>query len=142
MLCRAMPGDQLVARGFMDEAAREIKIKIIQYVLKPMLGTSGLERRKVNRWLFGFTVSAFLWAAFGSLVSFAATQDVTVGTSGSLVFTPASVTINANDTVRWTWASVNHTSTSDTNGIWDTGLQNTGFVFTRMFSAAGTFPYH
>src|SRR3954453_22096411 len=101
----------------MDDAACETKTKMIQYVntlLKTMLGTSGLEKRKVNRWWFGFTLSAILCAAFGSPLSFAATQNVSVGSN---FFSPSTVTINVNDGIKWTWAASNHTSTSDTNGI-------------------------
>src|ERR1051326_7492592 len=55
-------------------------------------------------------------------------------------FNPDIVTINVNDQVVWTWVSDFHTSTSAT-GLWDSGLFNTGHVFTNTFTAAGSFPY-
>ena len=54
---------------------------------------------------------------------------------------PKSVAIKAGDTVQWHWAEDNHSTTSDT-GIWDSGVQNTGFNFPHTFSLPGTFPYH
>jgi hypothetical protein len=56
-------------------------------------------------------------------------------------FNPSSVTIDVNDQVRWTWVSDFHDTTSDTPGLWGSGLHNTGFTFTYTFTAAGTFPY-
>jgi plastocyanin len=42
------------------------------------------------------------------------TADVVVGPSGSLTFSPASVTVKVGGYVRWTWGSSNHTVTSGT----------------------------
>ena len=75
----------------------------------------------------------------------AATVQVKVG-AGGLKFTPANVTIQAGDTVQWVWRRNDHSTTSGTpgvpDGIWDSGVQNTGFVFNHTFPAAGTFPYY
>lgn len=74
----------------------------------------------------------------------AATIQVQVG-AGGLKFTPQDITINAGDTVQWTWVASDHSTTSGTpgmpDGLWDSGIQNTGFVFSRTFSTPGTFPY-
>lgn len=56
-------------------------------------------------------------------------------------FNPADVTIVVNDSVVWTWVSDFHTTTSDTPGLWDSGLFNTGHTFTNTFPSAGVFPY-
>ena len=56
-------------------------------------------------------------------------------------FNPNNVTINVNDQVVWTWVSDFHSSTSETTGLWDSGVFNTGHVFTNTFTSAGTFPY-
>src|SRR6185436_11181705 len=56
-------------------------------------------------------------------------------------FDPDPVTINVNDSVMWTWVSDFHDTTSDTPGLWASGLHNTGFTFTHTFTTAGTFPY-
>lgn len=83
--------------------------------------------------------------AFFPLLSLeAATIQVQVG-EGGLKFSPQDVTIQVGDTVQWTWAASGHSTTSGTpgqpNGIWDSGVQNSGFVFSQTFSTAGTFPY-
>ena len=84
-------------------------------------------------------------AAFIPLLSSsAATIQVQVG-AGGLKFTPKDVTIQVGDTVQWTWAASGHSSTSGTpgnpNGIWDSGTQNSGFVFNQTFNTAGSFAY-
>lgn len=75
----------------------------------------------------------------------AATIQVQVG-AGGLKFTPQNVTINVGDTVQWNWAGDTHSSTSGTpgnpSGLWDSGVQNSGFVFTHTFTAAGAFSYY
>src|SRR5712691_754027 len=74
----------------------------------------------------------------------AATVEVLVG-EGGLKFTPASVTIQVGDTVQWTWKASGHSSTSGTpgapDGLWDSGVQNSGFTFTHTFTDAGSFAY-
>ena len=85
-------------------------------------------------------------AAFISLLSSrAATVQVQVGAGGQK-FTPKNVTINAGDTIEWVWAGNHHTSTSGTpgspDGMWDSGINNTGFVFSHTFSTAETFTYY
>ena len=88
------------------------------------------------------TLSLLLLASLASLR--AATVQVQVGGAGPK-FIPASVNIQVGDTVQWTWAGDHHGTTSGTpgapNGIWDSGLHNAGFKFSRTFSAAGSFPY-
>jgi plastocyanin len=75
----------------------------------------------------------------------AATVTVTVGNS-CFCFSPATVTIHPGDTVRWTWSSSGHSSTSGSpgspNGIWDSGIINQGAVFTHTFNSVGSFPYY
>ncbi|MFZ3375968.1 MAG: dockerin type I domain-containing protein [Chthoniobacterales bacterium] len=72
--------------------------------------------------------------------------DVTVGPNGTLVFSPDPVTISVGDTVRWTWGSGGHSSTSGTpgfpNGLWDSGILNQGQMFSHTFNTAGSFPYY
>src|SRR4029077_7330277 len=77
--------------------------------------------------------------AFYPTAGSAATVTVTVG-NNCLSFTPASVTIQRGDTVRWTWSSTGHSSTSGNpgspNGLWDSGLIGRGSVFTHTFNTA------
>src|SRR5215831_7798883 len=55
-------------------------------------------------------------------------------------FNPDTVTINVNDQVVWTWVSDFHNTASET-GLWDSGVFNTGHVYTNTFTSAGSFPY-
>lgn len=71
--------------------------------------------------------------------------DVSNSAGTALSFSPATTNIAVNDQVTWTWKSSGfppHSSTSDTNGIWDSGLFQGPHSFSRTFSSAGTFPYH
>ena len=78
------------------------------------------------------------------LSSRAATVQVQVGVGG-LKFTPQNATIQVGDTVQWVWAANGHSSTSGTpgnpDGLWDSGVQNSGFLFDHTFSETGTFSY-
>jgi glucose/arabinose dehydrogenase len=78
-----------------------------------------------------------LWPLLIPTVLVAATTNVDID---PLAFNPDSVTINVNDQVVWTWVSDFHSTTS-TSGLWDSGVFNTGHVFTNTFTAAGSFPY-
>src|SRR5437660_12409879 len=88
------------------------------------------------------TIASLL--AFYPTVASAATVTVTVG-NGGFFFSPASVTINPGDTVRWTWSSSGHSTTSGNpctpNGLWDSGTLNQGAMFTHTFNSVGSFPY-
>ena len=83
-------------------------------------------------------------AIMSLLSATAETFQVQVG-AGGLKFTPQNVTIHVGDTVQWTWAASGHSTTSGTpghpDGIWDSGVQNSGFVFSQTFTSAGDFPY-
>jgi plastocyanin len=60
-------------------------------------------------------------------------------------FSPATVRIKVGDSVRWVWEGSSHSTTSGSgcqpDGLWDSGVQNTGFTKTVAFPKAGTFPY-
>ena len=75
--------------------------------------------------------------------SLAASATVQVGTTG-LTFTPATANINVGDQVIWVWGGPNHSTTSDTVGLWDSGIFSPppAHSFTNQFNSAGTFPYH
>ena len=72
--------------------------------------------------------------------------DVTVGLNGTLQFTPDTLAISVGDTVRWTWSTGTHSSTSGTpgspDGLWDSGIHTQGATFLHTFNAAGSFPYY
>ena len=80
--------------------------------------------------------------------------DVSVGPGGSRTFSPSTVNISVGDTVRWTWASSNHSVTSGTSCTADSqfcstndmdcpagALSNAGTVYQHTFAQAGTFSY-
>ena len=57
-------------------------------------------------------------------------------------FTPASITVSVNTTIKWTNKDgVAHTVTSNT-GLFDSRNINSGGTFSYQFSTVGTFPYH
>ena len=76
-------------------------------------------------------------------VASGATVTVTVG-NGGFLFSPSSVTIRPGDTVKWTWSSAGHSTTSGTpghpSGVWDSGILNQGAMFTHTFNTVGSFP--
>src|SRR6267154_4148429 len=73
----------------------------------------------------------------------AITTNVTVGDPA--FFSPKTVSITVNDSVKWTWTgTVTHSSTGPVTGttnLWDSGLHSGPFTFTHQFTAAGSFPY-
>jgi len=92
-----------------------------------------------------FTFIVCCIAFISLLTSRGATIQVQVGADG-LKFTPQDVTIQLGDTVQWTWIGSFHSTTSGTpgnpDGMWDSGVQNAGFVFNQTFTTAGTFNYY
>jgi plastocyanin len=73
----------------------------------------------------------------------AAVANITVV---NFAFSPVSTNIAAGDKVIWTWSSGDgatpHTTTSDTNGLWDSGSRTFPASFTNTFALAGVYPYH
>ncbi len=98
-----------------------------------------------SRWLAVLAVAITSIIFFQPGVAGAATITVTVG-NNCFCFSPSSVTIHPGDTVRWTWSSTGHSSTSGTpgapNGIWDSGILNQGAMFSHTFNTVGSFPYY
>jgi glucose/arabinose dehydrogenase/plastocyanin len=80
-----------------------------------------------------FSLLAFVYAP-GALAAY---TNVNIQ---PFAFDPDTVTINTNDQVVWTWVSDFH-NTESTTGLWDSGVFNTGHVFTNTFTSSGTFPY-
>ncbi len=84
-------------------------------------------------------------ALLSMLSSKAATVQVQVG-AGGLKFSPQNVTIQVGDTIEWVWAKNGHSTTSGTpgnpDGMWDSGVKNKGFIFSRTFTGGGTFNYY
>ena len=83
----------------------------------------------------------------------AATHQVEVGQNGGLNFVDdashsSTSTVHVGDTVTWVWNSGFHTATSGScsgictsDGQWDSGEHSAPFSFSRVFNAAGNFPY-
>jgi plastocyanin len=81
-----------------------------------------------------FCLGVLFWFSYQSR---AASVGVNIETNA---FDPSVVAINVNDQVVWTWVSDFH-NTESTTDLWDSPIENTGFVFTNVFTSAGTFPY-
>jgi plastocyanin len=79
------------------------------------------------------------WTCACPLASQAAVANVSVGDD---FFSPANITNNVNDQVKWTWTGFNSHSTTSNTGLWDSGINGNGFTYSHTFSAAGSFPYH
>jgi plastocyanin len=76
-------------------------------------------------------------------------HNVIVGSGGGNVFFDAqsgnaTTTIQAGETVLWTWNNGPHSTTSGVcctaDGIWNSGTKNSG-TFQHTFPSAGSFPY-
>jgi plastocyanin len=101
---------------------------------------------KTKRHLFKIVLLSAGIAVFScSLSGSARTVSVGVANGNALQFFPATTNIATGDSVLWTWNStglVPHSTTSNTNGLWDSGLGPAPKSFTNTFNVAGTFPYH
>jgi plastocyanin len=101
----------------------------------PMKSRIHLARRLFQWVLTGLGGWVFCCApdVFGSITTNVSVID--------FAFSPAAVTINLNDSVKWNWSSSFQHSTTD-SGVWDSGLHNgSTFTYTRQFTSAGNFPY-
>ena len=100
----------------------------------------------VMRNLFKVMLLSAALAVFGcSLTGLARTVSVGVANGNALLFFPATTKIATGDSVLWTWNSTGitpHSTTSDTNGLWDSTSVPAPHTFTQTFTSAGTFPYH
>jgi plastocyanin len=74
----------------------------------------------------------------------AATQhDVSITSAGGFSFSPSHISAGFGDTVKWTNnTTVNHTSTSDVAGIWNSGTISPNGTYQRKFDDAGSFGFH
>jgi plastocyanin len=100
----------------------------------------------VMRNLFKVMLLSATLAVFGcSLTGFARVVTVGVANGNVLSFFPATTNIATGDQVIWNWNSTGltpHSTTSDTNGLWDSTSVPAPHTFTQTFTSAGTFPYH
>src|SRR5712675_3301288 len=91
----------------------------------------------LSQWVFAALAACALISSPPVLAS-----SVTNVSIGDFFFSPAAVTINVNDQVKWTWiGSAGHTTTSN-NGLWDSGVKGNGSTFVSTFTTAGSFAYH
>lgn len=58
-------------------------------------------------------------------------------------YSPKTITVAKNTTITWrNKDAVNHTVTSDTAGLFDSGLLQGGNTYQHQFTTTGTFTYH
>jgi plastocyanin len=97
-------------------------------------------RGSVRTALTAGLIPLILLAAFATVyVARAATASVNIQ---NIAFNPASITVNAGDTVNWTNNdSVAHTVTSDTSGVFNMSSAP-GSTVSFTFNTPGTFAYH
>jgi plastocyanin len=88
--------------------------------------------------------SRIQWLLYGFLALASDCPTVTAAVANvdivDYAFSPASVTINVKDQVKWTWQGYYHSTTS-TAGLWDSGVNNTGYTYSFTFNNAGSYPY-
>lgn len=111
----------------------------------------GMHRRAVSKMLAGLGLSAVAMPALAQ----AKTVEVSMG-RGKMVFLPASITINAGDTVNWTNpAVVLHSVTFDPSKVvkpenvalpagvkpFDSGDMGQAATFSHTFTVKGTYKY-
>jgi plastocyanin len=95
----------------------------------------------IRQWFLQALCGLAGWALTCPLPGQAVTTNVNVV---SFAFNPPAVTINANDTVKWTFTTEPHssTSTSALAPVRDTGTTNpVGYTFSVTFPTAGSYPY-
>lgn len=91
----------------------------------------------------GAAVMALLLIGFVALARPVTLRAATAVTMQNVAFTPATLTVTVGTTVTWTnQDTVPHTTTSDTAGIWDSGILNKAGSFSFTFTKMGTFAYH
>src|SRR5262245_19297046 len=90
---------------------------------------------------YGFRAGCTLLFAAWELTTGAATTNVTA--TAVTTFAPSAVAISPGDTVQWTWAGNQHSTTSQSvPSLWDSGIHNMPFTFSFTFTNAGVYPYH
>jgi plastocyanin len=85
----------------------------------------------------------------------AATRNVDVGPNFTHTFVDAqsgnsTSTIFVGDTIQWNWQTATHSTTSGScpggvcspDGLWDSGINSSPHMFSRLFDTAGTFTYY
>jgi glucose/arabinose dehydrogenase/plastocyanin len=109
--------------------------------LNAVPGSSGIGRNKKGKMKSHIHCLKIICLAFLSFLlrssALAAQASVNIEPGA---FDPDTVTINVNDQVVWTWVSDFHNTESNTE-LWNSGVHNTGFVYTNTFGSTGSFPY-
>lgn len=87
-----------------------------------------------------FAAGRAAWSIWAGTASAQAAASATID---NFAFNPAELTVTAGTTVTWTNnQGVPHTVTSDTAGVFDSGILNQGQSFSFTFNEAGGFAYH
>jgi plastocyanin len=91
-----------------------------------------------KRHVFRWSVAGAVGWVFASCHLTAAIINVNIV---NYAFSPNAVSINVNDQVKWTWLGNYHSTTSN-GGLWDSGVNNSGYTYTTTFNSVGSFPYY
>ena len=96
----------------------------------------------MKKHLLYFSVAIFAGLLFGITATKATVISITVS---SMAFTPNTVTASVGDTIRWTWVSGFHTTSSTTipncATAWNTPMDSSGDTLIYVLSCAGTYNY-
>ena len=95
-----------------------------------------MNKRKYLAWNRMIGALALAWLAGPTIL--AATHSVSIGDN---FFNPASLTINAGDTVTWVNQGFSTHNTRSTAGVWSSANLSRGQPFSFTFNDQGSFPY-
>jgi len=105
-----------------------------------MLTPTNLRQRAIR----AASLAIFFFAIAG--VVSATTFKVDVAPGGTFSFSPSTVTVQPGDTVTWTWKDSDHSVTSGLpdapDGLFNSGVKNSGATFSVTFTDPGTKRYY
>lgn len=96
-----------------------------------------------GRFLCAGWLAVIFFVGAGGLIAKTVTVEVAPG--HALIFSPAHVSIDPGDTVKWVWLTSGHSVTSGTpdkqTSMFNSNILNNGETFSFTFPDPGTFPY-
>ena|ERR1017187_7352806 len=101
-------------------------------------------KSKINykRTLYGSVVIILLAGLITGCKKSSQTQGPNEVWIQNMAYSPASLTVTVNTTIKWTNIDgTNHTVSSD-SGFYESGNIDGSGTYSRQFTATGTYPYH